>query len=54
VAATAGPYFALTSTSGTWQLEEIQDWQRSAGLVPGRPTRYRVLPNYVTVPARKP
>jgi SAM-dependent methyltransferase len=54
VAATAGLYFALTSTSGTWQLEEIQDWQRSAGLVPGRPTRYRILPNYATVPARKP
>jgi len=53
MAATAGLYFALTSTSGTWELEQIQDWQRSAGLIPERPARYRVLPNYVTVPAGK-
>lgn len=31
-AATAGLYFALTSASGTWSLNEIRSWQEGAGL----------------------
>jgi SAM-dependent methyltransferase len=32
-------YFALTSESGTWAPEQMADWQRSAGLTPGKPTQ---------------
>jgi 2-polyprenyl-3-methyl-5-hydroxy-6-metoxy-1,4-benzoquinol methylase len=31
-AATAGLYFSLTSSSGTWSLDEIRSWQKEAGL----------------------
>ncbi len=37
-------YFALTSESGTWAVEEITDWQRRAGLQPRRPVRLRTAP----------
>jgi SAM-dependent methyltransferase len=37
-------YFALTSQSGTWAVEEIADWQRQAGLSPRRPIRFRTAP----------
>ena len=37
-------YFALTSQSGTWAVEEIADWQRQAGLRPRRPIRLRTAP----------
>jgi 2-polyprenyl-3-methyl-5-hydroxy-6-metoxy-1,4-benzoquinol methylase len=32
-------YFALTSESGTWSSDQMADWQRSAGLTPGKPTQ---------------
>jgi SAM-dependent methyltransferase len=37
-------YFALTSQSGTWAVEEISEWQRQAGLAPRRPIRFRTSP----------
>jgi predicted O-methyltransferase YrrM len=37
-------YFALTSQSGTWAVEEIAEWQRQAGLDPRRPARFRTAP----------
>ena len=37
-------YFALTSQSGTWAVEEIADWQRQPGLTPRRPIRFRTVP----------
>jgi SAM-dependent methyltransferase len=37
-------YFALTSQSGTWSPEEMAGWQRSAGLQPKRPIRFRTTP----------
>jgi len=37
-------YFALTSQSGTWAVEEIAEWQRQAGLEPRRPLRFRTAP----------
>jgi SAM-dependent methyltransferase len=37
-------YFAMTSGSGTWSLDEIQSWQRDAGLALRRPLRLRRLP----------
>lgn len=32
-------YFALTSRSGLWSVDEMADWQRAAGLNPRKPMR---------------
>ena len=37
-------YFALTSQSGAWSLEEIAGWQKEAGLTPRKPIRLLSLP----------
>ncbi len=37
-------YFALTSESGTWSVEEIASWQAEAGLVPRAPVWLRTVP----------
>jgi 2-polyprenyl-3-methyl-5-hydroxy-6-metoxy-1,4-benzoquinol methylase len=37
-------YFALTSASGTWSLEEMAAWQRQAGLEVRRPIVFRTMP----------
>lgn len=47
-------YFALTSQSGTWAVEEIADWQRQAGLSPRRPVRLRTAPGVGIQAASKP
>jgi SAM-dependent methyltransferase len=47
-------YFALTSQSGTWAVEEIADWQRGAGLRPRRPIRFRTVPGVGIQAATKP
>jgi SAM-dependent methyltransferase len=47
-------YFALTSQSGTWAVEEIADWQRDAGLAPRRPIRFRTTPGVGIQAAAKP
>ena len=47
-------YFALTSQSGTWAVEEIEDWQRRAGLDPRRPIRFRTAPGVGIQAAVKP
>lgn len=46
-------YFALTSRSGTWSLEEIQDWQRTAGVMPDQVIHLRTLPGVAVVVGRK-
>jgi len=46
-------YFALTSQSGTWSIEEIVSWQRDAGLVPKKPIRLRTIPGAVEVIATR-
>jgi 2-polyprenyl-3-methyl-5-hydroxy-6-metoxy-1,4-benzoquinol methylase len=45
-AATAGLYFALTSSSGTWSLEEIKSWQKNAGLKPYKTFGLMTLPGW--------
>jgi SAM-dependent methyltransferase len=47
-------YFALTSQSGTWSLEEMSGWQRDAGLVLMKPIRLRTVPGAAEVIAMKP
>lgn len=39
-------YFALTSESGTWPLEQIAEWQQAAGLKVRRPILLRTLPGF--------
>lgn len=46
-------YFALTSESGTWSLEEIIGWQESAGLQPLKPIWLRTVPGAAIQAARK-
>jgi SAM-dependent methyltransferase len=45
-------YFALTSESGTWPLETMQDWLREAGLRVERPIWLRTLPSGALVVGR--
>lgn len=52
IGATSDLYFALTSASGTWSLEEIQGWMREAGFGLEKPIRY-VGPAYVSVVGKK-
>lgn len=53
VGATAGLYFALTSSSGTWSKEEINSWQQQAGLKPVKPISLITLPGWMMLPAEK-
>ena len=46
-------YFALTSQSGTWSIEEIAAWQRDAGLAPRRTITLRTVPGAAELVARK-
>jgi SAM-dependent methyltransferase len=47
-------YFALTSASGTWSVEEITSWQRAAGLTPQQPIQFQTLPGWASLPAARP
>jgi predicted O-methyltransferase YrrM len=40
-------YFALTSASGTWSLDEMRDWLRQAGFTPRRSVKFRTSPGMV-------
>ncbi len=52
--AVLGLYFAATSRSGTWSLEEIAGWQRDAGLLPRRAVWLRTVPGAAQQAAEKP
>lgn len=47
-------YFALTSRSGTWPAATMADWQRAAGLTPGKPVRLPTLGGLGLQSATKP
>ena len=46
-------FFALTSLSGTWSLDEISDWEAGAGLTPGKPIKLKSIPGGAIVHAKK-
>jgi SAM-dependent methyltransferase len=46
-------YFALTSASGTWSMEDIASWHRAAGLNVMRAFQFPSLPGWISVPAGK-
>lgn len=47
-------YFAATSQSGTWSVEEIRSWQQEAGLVPKKTVWLRTVPRHAQQVAMKP
>jgi 2-polyprenyl-3-methyl-5-hydroxy-6-metoxy-1,4-benzoquinol methylase len=53
VGATLDLFFALSSTSGTWTIKEISDWQRTAGLRIKKPVKLITLPGTSQVIAEK-
>ena len=53
VAATAGLYFSLTSSSGTWSEKEMRSWQTEAGLKPLKAISPMTLPGWKVLPANK-
>ena len=46
-------YFALTSASGTWTLDQIASWHRGAGLTPVKAIQFQSLPGWASLPATK-
>ncbi len=46
-------FFALSSTSGIWSLNEIQQWQKEAGFVFYRKNNFLTIPGYTAMSARK-
>jgi len=53
VAATAGLYFALISSSGTWSTQEMRSWMDKAGLKPEKPISLMNLPGWKMTIGRK-
>lgn len=46
-------YFALTSQSGTWSIDEMEGWIADAGLVVDRPIHLRTVPGAAEIVGRK-
>jgi 2-polyprenyl-3-methyl-5-hydroxy-6-metoxy-1,4-benzoquinol methylase len=46
-------FFALSSTSGTWSLDEIMKWQKAAGFHPFSNKNFISIPGYIAVTAKK-
>jgi 2-polyprenyl-3-methyl-5-hydroxy-6-metoxy-1,4-benzoquinol methylase len=46
-------FFALSSTSGTWSLQEIKQWQKQAGFVHYKKSAFLSIPGYVAITAQK-
>jgi 2-polyprenyl-3-methyl-5-hydroxy-6-metoxy-1,4-benzoquinol methylase/predicted transcriptional regulator len=46
-------FFALTSTSGTWAVNEIRGWQQAAGFRPGKLVKFIAIPGTAQVVATK-
>ncbi|AQG81651.1 class I SAM-dependent methyltransferase [Spirosoma montaniterrae] len=44
-------FYGLTSTAGNYSIEEIQEWQRIAGLKPHKTVWYRTMPGRAMVTA---
>ena len=46
-------YYALTSASGTWSVDEMSGWQTDAGLTPRKPMYLRTTPGAAAIIAGK-
>jgi hypothetical protein len=46
-------FFALSSTSGTWSLKEIMQWQSTAGFRRHTNKKFLSIPGYIAITAKK-
>jgi 2-polyprenyl-3-methyl-5-hydroxy-6-metoxy-1,4-benzoquinol methylase len=46
-------FFALSSTSGTWSLQEIKQWQKQAGFHHFKKASFLSIPGYTAITAQK-
>jgi SAM-dependent methyltransferase len=46
-------FFALSSTSGTWSLNQIKGWQKQGGFTHYKNASFLTIPGYVAVTAKK-
>jgi 2-polyprenyl-3-methyl-5-hydroxy-6-metoxy-1,4-benzoquinol methylase len=46
-------FFALSSTSGTWSLQEIKQWQKQAGFIHFKKASFLSIPGYTAITAQK-
>ena len=53
IAAASGLYFSVISASGNWSAEEIQSWQRNAGLKIEKPVTTVTMPGWKMMVSRK-
>jgi 2-polyprenyl-3-methyl-5-hydroxy-6-metoxy-1,4-benzoquinol methylase len=53
IASTTGLYFSLTSSSGNWSKEEIEAWQKNAGLKIEKPVAPMSIPGWKILVAKK-
>ncbi len=54
MAAVGDLFFALSSTSGLWSMNEIIQWQHQAGFVHANKRRFVTIPGYMAVTGRRP
>ncbi|TDH27733.1 methyltransferase domain-containing protein [Segetibacter sp. 3557_3] len=47
-------FFALSSTSGAWRLNDIKQWQRQAGFIKPSKSTFLTIPGYAAITAQKP
>lgn len=47
-------FFALSSTSGLWSLEEMKHWQAEAGFKPLRTKSFLTIPGYTAITGQRP
>jgi 2-polyprenyl-3-methyl-5-hydroxy-6-metoxy-1,4-benzoquinol methylase len=46
-------FFALSSTSGTWSLQEMKQWQKQAGFLHFKKASFLSIPGYTAITAQK-
>ncbi len=46
-------FFGLSSTSGTWRLQEIMQWQREAGFDSFKKNTFLTIPGYTAISGKK-
>ena len=53
IASASGLYFSVISASGNWSADEIESWQKNAGLKPEKPVKTMTIPGWKMIIARK-
>ncbi|HET6721645.1 MAG TPA: class I SAM-dependent methyltransferase [Chitinophagaceae bacterium] len=53
IASASGLYFSVISASGNWSADEIESWQKNAGLKPEKPVTTMTIPGWKMIVARK-